>query len=91
MQIQILNTIGLLSAIVGTAMVFFWGLTLQQASYSIGLQDGNEVKTKWGHITVKEARRRGEQELKKHKRLSRLGLILIMFGFLFQLWAVWAC
>ena len=90
MQIQILNSIGLLSAIIGTIMVFIWGLTLQQDSYGRGLEDGNVVKTKWGDITVKEAREKGEQELKKHKCLSRIGLFLIGVGFLFQLWAVWA-
>lgn len=89
MQIQILNSIGLLLAIIGTIMVFIWGLTLQQESYGLGLDDNNVVKTKWGDITVKEATEKGEQELKQHKCLSRIGLFLIGLGFLFQLWAVW--
>jgi len=89
MQIQILNSIGLLLAIIGTIMVFIWGLTLQQDSYGLGLGDNNVVKTKWGDITVKEATEKGKQELKKHKCLSRGGLFLIGLGFLFQLWAVW--
>ena len=90
MQIQILNSIGLLLAIIGTIMVFIWGLTLQQESYGLGLEDGNEVKTKWGTIAVKEAREKGEKEVKKHKCFSRCGLFLIGLGFLFQLAATWA-
>ncbi len=90
MQVQILSSIGLLLAIVGTIMVFVWGLTLQQDSYGYGLEDGNVVSTKWGDITVVEAREKGAQELRKHKNLSRIGLFLIGLGFLFQLWAVWA-
>jgi hypothetical protein len=90
MQVQILNSIGLLLGIIGATMVFIWGLTLQPDSYGIELEDGNVVTTKWGDITVKEARERGEKELKKHKCVSRFGLFLIGLGFLFQLWAVWA-
>jgi hypothetical protein len=86
---QILNSIGLVSAIIGTCLVFKWALTLQSDSYGVGLEDGNIVDTKWGRIKVIEAKAKGKEERARYKRYARCGLFLIGAGFLFQLLAVW--
>ena len=86
---QILNTIGLVSGIIGTILVFGWGLTLQSESYGLGLEDGNIVDTKWGRMTVGESNIKGLLERSHHLMISRIGLGLIAVGFGFQLGAVW--
>jgi hypothetical protein len=89
MYAKILNTIGLVLSIVGTAFVFKWGLSRKAESFGFGLEDGTLVDTKWGRITVKEAEQKDAQEMSEFRNRSRIGLSLIALGFLFQLLATW--
>jgi len=86
---QILNSIGLIAGIIGTTLIFKWGISFQSQSYGIGVEDGNIVDTKWGKIPVKEAEIKGDAEESWARKLSKTGIILVGLGFLLQLWAVW--
>ena len=86
---KILNTLGLVLSIVGTAFVFKWGLSHQAESFRLGLEDNTPVDTKWGRLTVKEAEQKEAQEMAKFRCWSRIGLSLIALGFLLQLMATW--
>jgi hypothetical protein len=68
----ILNTVGLISGMIGAALVFKYGLPSMEV-----LNEGAYVETE---IT---------DEMRRYTRSSRLGLVLIGVGFLFQFVAVW--
>lgn len=86
---RILNTVGLVLSIIGTAFVFKWGLSRQSESFGLELGENTPVDTKWGRMTVKEAQQKDAKEAAQFKCWSRIGLSLIALGFLFQLVATW--
>jgi hypothetical protein len=86
---QILNSIGLIFSIVGTGFLFKWGLSRQSESYGLGLGENTPIDTKWGIITVKEAEQKESKEIAEFRCWSKIGLLLIGIGFLFQLVAIW--
>lgn len=85
---QILNTIGLLFNIGGVALLFCFGPpqpTLEEG-VGIGAEDGTRLKD---GRTVAEHNAAVRKLKRQHENLSRLALILIMFGFALQLCATW--
>jgi len=90
MDAEILNTLGLLSAIIGTVIIFKYGINLQQELPCIELEDNTIINhEKYGDITAKELRDKNAQEFRQCKIISRIGIFLVGMGFLFQLFAVW--
>jgi preprotein translocase subunit Sss1 len=86
---QILNSIGLILSIIGTGFVFKWGLSRQTDSFGLALGENTPIDTKWGKITVKEAEKKEAEEMAEFRCLSKIGLLLIGIGFVFQLIATW--
>jgi hypothetical protein len=85
---QILNTIGLLFNIGGVALLFRFGSpqpTLEEG-ISLGLEDGTPLRD---GRTVAEHNAEVRKLRRQHENLSRLALILIMLGFILQLFATW--
>jgi hypothetical protein len=89
MNSQIPNTIGLGLGIIGVIIVFVWGPPQPQLTpgVSLGLEDGTPID-KTGK-TVGEYNQQVIRKRNIHTFMSRLGLILIMIGFAFQIWATW--
>jgi hypothetical protein len=56
---------------------------------SLGLEDATVMDSKIGK-TVADHNKEVLERKKLHSCMSRVGLILIMIGFGFQLWAVWS-
>ena len=85
---QILNTIGLLLSIGGIALLFFRGSPQPtfEEGFGIGLEDGTRLKD---GRTVAEHKAAVREVKRQYERLSRLALILILFGFVLQLCATW--
>jgi hypothetical protein len=86
---KILNSIGLILSIIGSVFWFKWGLSQTSESFGIELGTKNQVDTKWGRITVEEAKKKGNEEMARCRNLARFGLFLIALGFAFQLVATW--
>ena len=88
---QILNTIGLISGIIGTIFVFKWGLPPARESFNIALSDKTSVRYNRKDTTLpkEEAEAAEDRYMTRCKRLSRTGLALIAIGFGLQLVAVW--
>jgi hypothetical protein len=85
---------GLVFTIVGALMIFFWGPPLpdfSDANISLGIDYGPD--TKFGDGTtgadrIAAAERR--QRLKhRHQVISRIGLGLVILGFVVQFMAAW--
>jgi len=88
MSNQVLNTIGLLLSIGGVALLFFFGPpqpTFEQG-VGLGLEGGTRLKD---GRTVDEHNAAVRKVKRRHENLSRLALILILFGFVLQLCATW--
>lgn len=68
-------------------LIFLWGPPKPNLNKGIGIgfKDNTPIDEKG--ITVKERNDNVEIKRKKHLFISRLGLILIFFGFIFQLLA----
>lgn len=90
MTTQILNTIGLVLGIFGVLFLFKWGPPQPELNtgVSLGLEDATVIDQSTGKA-VADRNREVLERKKLHSLLSRFGLILIMIGFGFQLWAVW--
>jgi hypothetical protein len=86
---RILNTIGLVLGIIGVIIVFVWGPPQPQLDpgVSIGLEDNTPID-KTGK-TVREYNQEVEVRRKEYSHMSQIGLVLVMVGFAFQLWATW--
>lgn len=86
---EILNTSGLLLGIIGVLIIFIWGPPQPEHStgISLGLEDATPIN-KSGK-TVAEHNKDVEKREKFYSKMSRIGLLLIMIGFAFQLVAIW--
>lgn len=76
-----LNTVGLMLGMIGVAVIFCYGPP--QPNFEPHAPIAQELGTASDHIDA--VRRRTKQ----HRFWSSIGLILIFFGFLFQLIATW--
>jgi len=85
---QALNTIGLTLGMLGVALTFVWGPPQPQLEegVGIGLEDGTPLGN---GLTVAQHDVLVRRRRFRHTVLSRAGLGLIFFGFLFQLLATW--
>jgi hypothetical protein len=85
---QILNTIGLLLNIAGVALLFRFSPPQPtfEGGVGLGLEDGTPLKD---GRTVAEHNAAVRKLKRQHENLSRLALILIMLGFVLQLFATW--
>jgi len=85
---QILNTIGLLLNIWGVALLFRFGPPQPsfEEGVDLGLEDGNLLKD---GRTVAQYKADVRKLKRQHENWSRLALLLIIFGFAFQLSATW--
>jgi hypothetical protein len=86
--IKFLNTIGLVLGILGTFLLFQYGLpqpdfgeaTAIAVSDNTPLPDGHTAKEHGEAVRVVKA---------KYEHLSKLGIALVATGFVFQLIAIW--
>lgn len=85
---QILNTTGLLLNIGGVALLFRFGPPQPtfEEGVGLGLEDGTPLKD---GRTVAEHNAAVGKLKRQHENLSRLALVLIMLGFVLQLFATW--
>lgn len=86
---KLLNTIGLVLGIVGVVLIFVWGPPQPNLEEGLSLgfgddQDFADGTTVAGHNAAVRSKRR------RHKWMSRIGLLLVGLGFGAQLAAVWA-
>lgn len=88
MTAQILNTLGLVFNIAGVVLVFFYGFPqpTHDEGVGLGLEDGTPMSD---GRTVAEHNEHVRKTRARYLCLSRLALRLMVFGFLFQLWATW--
>jgi len=88
MTAHVLNSIGLVLGMVGVLLIFVWGPP--QPNFDEGVSLGIEPATVLADGT-KVADIIAEQKRKKrrHQIMSRLGLVLIFFGFFCQLGGTW--
>ena len=86
---QALNSIGLGLGIVGVLIIFLFGPPQPslEAGVSLGLEDNTVLP---GGRTVAEHNRDVLRRRQLYACMSKIGLSLILVGFGFQLWAVWA-
>ena len=86
---EILNTIGLLLGIMGVLIIFIWGPPQPEhfTGIALGLEDGTPID-KSGK-TVAEYNKDIKKRKRFYSRVSRIGLLLIMLGFAFQLMSIW--
>ena len=89
MNPRFLNTLGLVLGIIGVIIIFVWGPPQPQldTGVSIGIEDATPID-KTGK-TVGEYNQEIIRRRNIHIFMSQLGLVLIMIGFAFQLWATW--
>lgn len=88
MDAKILNTIGLLFSIIGGVIWFFYGFPqpTHEEGAGLALEDGN---------VLNDGRTVGEhnEEIRKTKKLylcrSKVALVMIIIGFVFQLLGTW--
>jgi hypothetical protein len=75
----------------GVIVVFIWGPPQPELTtgVSIGLEDRTVIDLGTGR-TVADHNKEVLGRKRLYSCMSRVGLILIMIGFGFQLWAVWA-
>jgi hypothetical protein len=83
-----LTAIGLFLAIVGGVIIFFWGPPQPdfQEYTALSLEQGTPLAD---GRTVAEHAAEVQREKRRFRRLSRIGLGLILLGFLFQLFDAW--
>lgn len=89
MGAQELNTIGLFLGMAGVVLIFVWGPPQPDLSEGVGLglEDGTVLED---GRTVADHNQSVRSLRRRHWWLSRAGLVLVFFGFAFQLAAVWA-
>lgn len=89
MSSRLLNTIGLVVSIIGVWFLFFWGPPQPsfETGISIGLQDATPLDR--SGKTVADHNREVEAKRKRYTTMSRVGLLLIIVGFVLQLCALW--
>jgi hypothetical protein len=85
---QIINSFGLVLGITGAAILFRWGFPQPsfEEGISLGLEDANVLAN---GLTVAENKQTVREEKERFTRISKLGLALIMIGFVFQLVGTW--
>jgi hypothetical protein len=86
---KILNTIGLVLGLVGVIMIFIWGPPQPQLDEGIGLGLEDNTPIDDSGKTVREFNEEVRIKRRRHNLMSRVGLGLIFFGFIFQLWGTW--
>ena len=89
MIIQILNTIGLALGIIGVLIIFKWGPPQPDLGEGTNLLAEDDTPINSTGKTSGENDIETMEKRRKYKRRSRLGLFLIMVGFIIQLIAVW--
>ena len=86
----ILATIGLVIAMFGTVLVFWFGVPPSKETWGYSQLLEKEVETKrWGRITHKEAMEKEQIWYDRCRFWSRVGLVMVFVGFLFQLWSLY--
>lgn len=87
---SILNTIGLILGIIGVGIIFRFGPPQPnlEEGVALGLRDNTPIDKSGKTVSQHNAEIR--QRRLVHSNFSKLGLLLILVGFGFQLWAVWA-
>ena len=85
---QIISTIGLVMNIIGVILLFFFGFP--QPNFDEGVSLGLEDNTPLGNgKTVKEQNIEINRKKRIYKIMATVALVLLLFGFLFQLFGVW--
>jgi len=87
---QAFNSFGLLLDIFGVAIIFIWGppQPVLETGVALGLEDNTPLPGQGGK-TVVEYNREVERLRERHSCMSRIGLVLILLGFLLQLVSAW--
>ena len=88
MSVHIINTIGLSLDILGSVLLFFWGLPQPSFEEGIGfgLEDANILKN---GKTVEQHNVDIRRLQNKYMSISRFALAFIIIGFAFQFLANW--
>jgi hypothetical protein len=87
-MIRLINTTGLIISIIGVIMLFFWGPPQPKLETGIGLVLEDDTVLSDG-TKVADLNKEIELRRKIFKKNSRLGLILVLIGFVIQLIAQW--
>jgi len=83
-----LNTVGLISGIIGVLVLFKWGPPQPSFDRGAALLLEDNTKLPNGKTVAQNAADIASLE-DRHKWISKIGLGLIGLGFAFQLWGVW--
>lgn len=89
MDAKILNTIGLVLNIAGGTLWFFYGFPqpTHEEGIALGLEDATELAD---GRTVAEQDEEIRRTKYRYRLISQSALVLIILGFIFQLWATWS-
>ena len=87
---KILNSIGLLLGLVGVTFIFIWGPPQPnlEEGISICLEDNTPIDD--SGKTAKDHDNEIKKKRERHKLMSKIGLLLVFLGFLFQFIATWS-
>jgi hypothetical protein len=86
---DLLNSIGLVLAMIGVVIVFFFGPPQPPLEPGVNLALEDLTPIDESGKTVAEYNREVEAERRRYSRLSKFGLALIFLGFAFQLCSIW--
>ena len=87
-MIKLINSIGLIISIIGVVVLFFWGPPQPKLDTGIGLSLEDDTVLLDG-TKVSDLNKEIEIRREKFEKNSRLGLTLVLFGFVIQLIAQW--
>ena len=86
---QLFNSMGLVLGMLGVALIFVWGPPQPQLDEGVDrvLEDDTPLEN---GLTVAQYNMDVRKRRLRHKRLSRIGLVLVFIGFFCQFLAVWS-
>jgi len=87
---QIINSIGLALALLGVAILFWFGPPQPAFELGTGIAVENDTPIDATGRTAKQRDQETTRLRQKHSRWSKVGLGFVFLGFVFQLWATWA-
>ena len=91
MHPELLNTVGLVSNIVGVTLAFFFGYPQpsHDEGISLGIEPATRLDKSWGKISRRIQRKKYVGRRGRYLLWSRAGIALMAIGFALQLAAVW--
>lgn len=84
MNLKLSNQIGLILCITGTSIIFIWGPPHPSFSKGVGIAVSDNTIIDDTGKTAKEHDMEVEKKEKLYSCMSKLGIILIIIGFVFQ-------